>query len=167
MNSFQDHLVHFKTILYLVYLQHNGRTAHFPAAHLPLALWGPADGLWGVAESRHPCLRSVQCSPRQMVCKHHWFPGHWRLQEMDTSRHLQRHRGKEESRQRLPSLRKHSWSVNIPVELHRRDVQRHTTGRPRNHWPARPTHQDTGRKMRLSKQRGERKTSIRATVSCD
>ena len=71
---------------------------------------------------RHPCLRSVQCPPRQMVCKHRWFPGHRRLQEMDPPRHLQKHRGKEESRQRLPSLRKHSRSVNVPVELHRRDV---------------------------------------------
>ena len=52
--SFQDHLASFKTIPYLVYLQHNGRTAHFPATHIPLALRGPADGLRGVAESRHP-----------------------------------------------------------------------------------------------------------------
>ena len=36
--SFQDHFDSFKTILYLVYLQRNGRTAHFPAAHIPLAL---------------------------------------------------------------------------------------------------------------------------------
>ena len=57
---FQDHLGSFKTILYLVYLQHNGRTAHFPATHIPLALQGPADGLRGVAGSCHPRAGSVQ-----------------------------------------------------------------------------------------------------------
>ena len=133
MSFFQDHLGSFKTILFLVYLQHNGRTAHFPAAHIPLALRGPAGSLRRVAESCHPRLRSVQYPPRQMVCQHRWFLGHRGIQEMDTSRHLQRCRGKEKSSKRLPSLHKHSRSVNVPVELHRQDVQRHTTGRTQNH----------------------------------
>ena len=90
--------------------------------------------------------------------------GFKRWTHLDISKDIER---KEESRERLPSLHKHSRSVNVPVELHRWNVQRHTTGRPRNHWPARPTHQDTGRKVRLSKQRGEGKTLTRATVSCD
>ena len=113
MSFFQDHLGSFKTIRYIVYSQHNGRTAHFPAAYIPLALRGPADGLQGVAESRHPHPRSVQYPPRQMVCKHHWFSGHWGIQEMDTSRHLQRCWGKENTGKHLPSLCKHLRSFNI------------------------------------------------------
>ena len=167
MSFFQDHLGSFKTILLLVYLQHNGRTAHFPAAHISLALRGPANSLRGVAEPRHPRFRSVQYPPRQMVCQHHWFPGHRGIQEMDTSRHLQRRRGKEKSSKHLPSLRKHSRSVNVPVELHRRDVQRHTTGRTWNHWPTRSTYQDTGWKVQLSNQRGEGKMPTWATIPRD
>ena len=44
----------------LVYFQHNGRTAHIPTAHIPLALRGPADGLRGVEESHHPHVGSIQ-----------------------------------------------------------------------------------------------------------
>ena len=44
---FQDHCI-------LVYFQHNGRTAHIPTSHIPLALQGPADSISGVEESCHP-----------------------------------------------------------------------------------------------------------------
>ena len=77
---FQDHFGSFKTIFYLVYLQHNGRTAHFPATHIPLALQGPADSLRGVAESCHPRAGSIQYPQREMVCQHCWFPGHQGIQ---------------------------------------------------------------------------------------
>ena len=56
-NFFQDHCI-------LVYFQHNGRTAHIPTTHIPLALRGPADSIPGVAESCHPCIGSIQYSPR-------------------------------------------------------------------------------------------------------
>ena len=36
------------------------------------------------------CVGSIQYPQRQMVCQHHWFPGHRRFQEMATSRYLQR-----------------------------------------------------------------------------
>ena len=77
-NFFQDHCI-------LVYFQHNGRTAHIPTTHIPLALRGPTDSIQGVAELHHPHIGSVQYPPRKMVCQHHWFPGHQRLQVMATS----------------------------------------------------------------------------------
>ena len=68
-NFFQDHCI-------LVYFQHNGRTAHIPTTHIPLAFRGPADSIQGVAESRHPCIGSIQYPPRKMVCQHCMFAGH-------------------------------------------------------------------------------------------
>ena len=56
--------ISFKTIV-LVYFQHNGRTAHIPTAHIPLALRGPTDSLLGVEESHHPCVGSVPISPKR------------------------------------------------------------------------------------------------------
>ena len=54
---FQDHFD-------LVYFQHNGRTAHFPATHIPLALRGPADGLQGV-QSHVTLALEVSNIPRE------------------------------------------------------------------------------------------------------
>ena len=82
-------------------------------------------GLWGVAESCNPHIGSIQYPQREMVCQHHWFPGHWRFQEMATSQYLQRHRKKENTGGRLHHLRKHLRSFNVPVELHWWNVQWH------------------------------------------
>ena len=63
--SFKTILILSRPFFYLVYLQRNGRTAHFPAAHIPLALRGPADGLQGVAESHHPHGWKASNIPRE------------------------------------------------------------------------------------------------------
>ena len=107
---FQDHC--------LVYFQHNGRTAHIPTTHIPLALRGPADGIQGVEKPHHPRVGSIQYPPRQMVCQHHWFPGHQRLQVMAASRDLQRQRTQENPGKHIHCLCKYPRSLDIPVELH-------------------------------------------------
>ena len=50
-----------------------------------------------MAGSYHTCVGSLQHSPRKMVCQHHRFPGHWRLQVMATPRHIQEGWGEETS----------------------------------------------------------------------
>ena len=97
-----------------------------------------------------PRIGSVQYPQREMVCQHCWFPGHQRFQEMATSWNLQRRWKKENTRGCLHRLRKHLRGFNIPVELYQWNVQWHTAGRARNHWPARSMHQDLGQKMQLS-----------------
>ena len=67
--KFTQMSIYFKTIV-LVYFQHNDRTAHIPKTHIPLALWGPADGIWGEEKPCHPHVGSIQYSPRQMVCQY-------------------------------------------------------------------------------------------------
>ena len=157
---FQDHFD-------LVYLQHNGRTAHIPTAHIPLALRGPADGIQRVAESCHPHVGSIQYPLREMVCQHRWFPGLRRLQVMAASQDFQRCRTKKNTRKHLHCLLEHLRSLDVPVELHWWNVQWHTAGRTRNHWPARSMHQDLGREMWLCVNWREDKMPTGATISCD
>ena len=159
-NSFQDHCI-------LVYFQHNGRTAHIPTAHIPLALRGPADSISGVAESHHPHIGSIQCSPRKMVCQHHWFPGHWRLQAMAASQHIQKGWWEETPRKCVQGLCWHSRSLDVPLELHRWNVQWHQTGWTRNHWSARSMHQDFSWEVWLHITRREDTMLTGATLSHD
>ena len=157
---FQDHFD-------IVYFQHNGRTAHFPTTHIPLALWGPADGLRGVAEPHHPHVGSIQYPQREMVCQHHWFPGLQRFQEVATSWNLQRCWKEKNTGGRLHCLCKYLRSFDIPVELHQWNVQWHTSGRARNHWPTWSMHQDLGREVWLSIKWREGEMLTGATFSCN
>ena len=155
---FQDHCI-------LVYFQHNGvRTAHISTAHVSLALRGPADSIQGMAESCHTHIGSLQHFPRNMVCQHHRFPGHQRLQAMATSQDIQKGQWEETPWKCVQGLCWHIRSLNIPLELHWWDVQWHLTGWTRNHWSARPTHQDFSWEVWLHITGREDAMPIRATL---
>ena len=114
-------------------------SSNWPTFHWPSE--DQQDSIQGVAESHHPHIESVQHPQGKMVCKHHGFPGHQRLQAMAASWDI--HKGQEETpRKHVPSLCWHSRSLNIPLELHWWNVQWHQTGWTRNHWSARSIHQD-------------------------
>ena len=138
-----------------------------PTTHIPLALRGQADSISGVEESCHPHIGSIQYSSRQMVCQHHWFPGLRRLQAMVASWDFQRRWPQENPRQCIHSLRKYPGSLDVPLELHQWNVQRHQTRWTRNHWSARSTHQNVSRQVWLHVSRREDATPTGATLSCD
>ena len=169
-NFFQDHpflSIFLSRPLHLVYFQHNCiRTAHIPTAHVSLALRGPADSIQRMAGSYHTRIGSIQHSPRKMVCQHHRFPGHQRLQAMATPWHIQKGWQEEIPQKCVQGLCWHSRSLNIPMELHRWDVQWHQTGWTRNHWSARPMHQDSSWEVWLHVTGREDAMPIRATLPC-
>ena len=90
--------------------------------------------------------------------------GFKRWTHLDISKDVE---GKENTEGCLHCLRKYLRSFDVPVELHQWDVQHHTSGRARNHWPTWSTYQNLGRKMWLSNQWREGKMLTRATISCD
>ena len=116
-------------------------------------------------QSHHTCVGSLQHSPRKMVCQHHRFPGHWRLPAMATPRHIQEGWG-EASWKHVQGPCRHFRSLDIPMELHQWDVQRHQTGQTRNHWPSRPTYQDFSQEVWLHIREWEEATLVRAILPC-
>ena len=66
----------------------------------------------------------------------------------------------------VQSLHWHFRSLNIPMELHQWNVQWHQTGWTRNHWSARPMHQDFSQEVWLHVTRREDAMPFRTTLPC-
>ena len=119
-----------------------------------------------MAGSYHTHIGSLQHSPRKMVCQHHRFPGHWRLQVMATPQHIQEGWWGEKSWECVQGICWHFRSLNIPLEPHQWNVQWHQTGQTRNHWSAWPTYQDFSWEVWLHNREWEEAMPTRAALPC-